>query len=612
LLYLNANAAVGVTVGVGSVLSYLQWDVISHAVILTWLVYMLAVSLARFTLARLYWRAAPASANIRFWGTAFTIGTGLSGAGWGAAGVLLYPEVHLTNQLFLAFVLGGMMLGAGSILAARPEAFFAFIIPTGLPIAVRLLLQADDLHRAMGLLALIFIAATLITTWHIFVTVRSSLHLQFENQALVADLQDANQQAERLNQELELRVQERTTQLHQANEKLRAEIDQRRQMEEELLRARKMEAIGVLAGGIAHDFNNFLTIVQGNIELAKLDVEPRNPACEILDRTAAACQRAASLATQLLTFGKGGAPVRRAVSVRRLVTDAVELARAGANVSLAVDIAHDLWHAEIDAAQISHALQNILINARQAMPQGGVVEVHAENVVLGAGSLPLSQGKYIRISVRDYGSGISPDHLPRVFDPYFTTKPTGSGLGLATAYSIVAKHQGHITVQSTLGVGTTFRIYLPAVDSRLDLEEPPVEVLHSGSGRILIMDDEEALRSLLTLILTRLGYEVVSAGDGAEAIVLYESARNSGRGFDAVLLDLTVPGGMGGIEAAVKLKELDPSARLIASSGYSDAAVISGFRNFGFSEAIPKPWTLTQISEILKRVLPTNRARAQP
>jgi signal transduction histidine kinase/CheY-like chemotaxis protein len=464
----------------------------------------------------------------------------------------------------------------------------------------------------MGLLTAIFTIAVLITTWHIYLTVLSSLNLQFENKDLVADLRNANQQAETLNQELELRVRERTAELYQANERLRAEIEQRKQMEEELLRARKMEALGVLAGGIAHDFNNFLTIVQGNIGLAKLNLEPENPACEVLDRTAAACHRAASLATQLLTFGKGGTPVRRTVSVSRLVRDAVELARAGANVGAEVNIADDLWPAEIDNAQISHALHNILINARQAMPQGGVIEVQAENIVLEAGSLPLSAGKYIRISVRDYGCGISPDDLPRVFDPYFTTKPAGNGLGLAAAYSIVAKHQGHITVQSTLGLETTFRIYIPAAEQTLVPEPPPDEVLHTGSGRILIMDDEEALRTLLERVLAGLGYEVVCAGDGAEAIVLYEKHRHSGRSFDAVLLDLTIPGGMGGVEAAAKLKEIDPSAKLIASSGYSDASVMSDFRRYGFDEAIPKPWTPAQVSGILKRVLLTNSEPTKP
>jgi signal transduction histidine kinase/ActR/RegA family two-component response regulator len=612
LLYSNTHAAIGVTVCVASVLSYLQWGVIAHSIVLAWLIYMWLISAARFALARRYRRAAPVLANTRAWGTAFTIGSGLSAVGWGAAGVLLYPETHLTNQVFLAFVLGGMMLGAGSVLAARPEAYLAFIIPAGVPIAVRFLFQGDELHVAMGLLATVFTVATLLTTCHIYQTVRASLNLQFENKDLVADLLNAKQQAEILNQELEVRVQERTTELRQANELLRAEIEQRKQVEEELLRARKLEALGVLAGGIAHDFNNFLTIVQGNLGLARLELEAEHPVREILDQTAAACQRAASLASQLLTFGKGGTPVRRTASVARLLRDAIDLARAGANVGFEVAIGDDLWPAEIDASQISHALQNILINARQAMPKGGIIEVRAENIILDSGSLTLSPGKYIRISVRDYGCGIPPGDLPRVFDPYFTTKRTGTGLGLTAAYAIVAKHQGRLTVQSTVGVETTFNIYLPASEQALPSEQPTDEVLHMGSGRVLAMDDDAALRKLLTQMLERLGYQVECASDGAEAIVLYEKAKTSARAFDLVLLDLTIPGGMGGIGAAAKLREIDASAKLIASSGYSDAPVMSEFQTYGFDDVIPKPWTPAQVSEVLQRVLLTNRARIKP
>ena len=611
LLYSNANAGILVTLSVPSVLGYLQWGVISHPIVLAWLLFMLVIAALRFTLARRYWGAAATDSNSRAWANAFTVGTGLSALVWGAAGVLLYPEAHLANQVILAFVIGGMMLGAGSILASRVETVLAFILPAGLPLAVRFLLQGDDSHLAMGALATIFTAATLVTTWRIYSTVRSSLNLQFENEDLVLDLQNAKTRAETLNEELESRVQERTDELRQTNERLRSEIEQRKQVEEELLLARKLEALGVLAGGIAHDFNNFLTIVQGNLGLAKMELESDSPIYKLLHQTEAACQRAAALASQLLTFSKGGAPVRRTVSVARLVRDAVDLARAGANVSIDVGIAEDLWSAHIDASQISDALYNILLNARQAMPDGGIIEVRADNVTTEAASLPLVAGKYIRISVRDYGCGVSPDNLSRIFDPYFTTKRAGTGLGLAAAHAIVAKHQGHIAVQSTVGVETTFTIYLPASEQAVPLEQPSEEALHRGSGRILVMDDEEALCKLLSRMLKRLGYEVECAGDGAEAIVLFENAQTSGRSFDAVLLDLTVPGGTGGMDVVARLREIDPSAKLIVSSGYSDAPVMSEFRKYGFDDMIPKPWTPALISEILKRVLLTNRTRIE-
>jgi signal transduction histidine kinase/CheY-like chemotaxis protein len=411
--------------------------------------------------------------------------------------------------------------------------------------------------------------------------------------------------------ELEDRVKERTAELAQTNEQLRTEIVQREHVEDELLRARKLESLGVLAGGIAHDFNNFLTAVRGNVELAKMYLHAGDQVYEILEQAAHGCDRAASLATQLLTFGKGGAPVRRVVSVAALLKDAVALVRAGAQFSLDLHIADDLCSAEIDADQISQSLHNILLNARQSMPESGIIEVRAENFVSEAGWLPLSAGKYVRISVRDYGCGIPSDLLPRIFDPYFTTKQTGSGLGLATAYAIIAKHKGHITVQSTVGIGTTFSIYLPAsVQSRL-AEAPADDVLYGGSGRILVMDDEEPVRRLLAVTLERLGYEVECAKEGAEAIAFYERAKASGRGFDAVLVDLTIPSGMGGIEAAARLRAIDSRVKLIVSSGYSDAPVMSEFRKYGFDAMIPKPWTASHLSEVLQTILVANRAQTK-
>ena len=399
--------------------------------------------------------------------TSFTVGVALTGAGWGAAGILLYPPAHLANQVILVFVLGGMMLGASSVLAPRPEAFLAFLIPAGFLPAVRLFLEGDKTHLAMGFLAAVFTLATLITTRRIYRMVESSLRLQFENRDLVEELRAANQETTALNRALELRVQERTAELHKSTQQLRAEIAQREQTEEELLRARKLESLGVLAGGIAHDFNNFLTVVQGNIEVAKTQLPPAQAAQEFLDEAASACLRAKFLSSQLLTFAKGGTPVRRVVSVAQLVTDAVHLARTGSPIRIEANIAEGLWCAQVDPGQIGQVLHNILINAREAMPGGGVIEVHAENNHSN-GSDPR-----VRISIRDYGQGIPPEMLQQIFDPYFTTKPGGSGLGLATAYAIVAKHGGHISVESTPGVGTLFTINLPA-----SLEAPLAPTSH--------------------------------------------------------------------------------------------------------------------------------------
>jgi two-component system, LuxR family, sensor kinase FixL len=379
------------------------------------------------------------------------------------------------------------------------------------------------------------------------------------------------------------------------------DITARKQVEEELFRGRKLESLGVLAGGIAHDFNNFLTIIAGNIALAKMHLKLGDPAYDVLEQAAVASNRAASLALQLLTFGKGGAPVRTPSPLDGALKEAVDLIRAGATVTVDLVIAGDLWSAEIDLEQIGQALYNILLNARQAMPEGGIIEVRAENIVFDADPLPLRNGGYVMISVRDHGSGIETDVLPRIFDPYFTTKQNGSGLGLATVHAIIAKHEGRITVQSTPGTETTFSIYLPACKAAQPAKSGPGQQLQTGSGRILVMDDEEALRTLLAQILKRLGYEVECASEGTEAINLYQKAKGSGQRFDIVLLDLTIPGGMGGKEVAARLREVDDSVILIASSGYSNTPVMSEFRKYGFDDVLSKPWSPVHLSEMLRR-----------
>ncbi len=608
LLYANAPLGAGIGFCVAAVLAYLQWAVIPHRIVAAWLAYMAAVSLARFVLARLF-REAP-DQNQPKWGSALSVGAFLAGSGWAAACYLLYPKTDFPHQVLLALLIGGMMLGAVSLLAPRLEVLLAFVIPAGLSVTTRFLTGENQAYPAVALLGVVFTVNIVTTGWSIYRTVERSLVLRFRNEELLERLQKANRETEILNQQLEMRVAERTSELHEANERLHREIDQRKQAEDELLRARKLESLGVLVGGIAHDFNNFLTVVQGNIDFARMELDPGNPVQQSLEQVAHACSRAAALASQLLTFSKGGAPVRRVSSARRLVEDAVSLARAGANVSIGVDIDENLWAADIDAEQTSHALHNILLNARQAMPEGGLIEVRAENFVAEEGAVSLSPGKYVRVAVRDYGSGIPGEVLPRIFDPYFTTKRSGSGLGLATAHAIVTKQSGHISVESMVGQGTEFDIYLPATEQAPSGDEPRAGAAASGgSGRILVMDDEEPLRRLLARVLTGAGYEVTCAADGAEAVAKFEEARAAGRSFEAVLLDLTVRGGMGGKDAAAKLREIDARACLIVSSGYSEAPVLAEFRKFGFDAALQKPWKPAELTHDLQKIIAERKAR---
>jgi signal transduction histidine kinase/ActR/RegA family two-component response regulator len=600
LLYANTYIGVCVTIIAAALLGYLEWNFVSHSVIVGWWVYIALVTAVRYAVALHFRVASPGATETRRWAALFAVCAGLAGVGWGGAGILLYPEGSLTNQVFLVFVVGGMMLGAASLLAARPEAFLAFLIPSGLGPAARLFLGADPTHVAMGVLATVFTVAVLITTWPTYQTVDFSFRLGFENRDLVENLRAAARETEALNQALERRVQERTAELTQAAEQLRAEIANRERTEEELLRARKLESLGVLAGGIAHDFNNFLAIVQGNMAMAKERLDPGAPVQDILDETAKACRRAALLSSRLLTFARGGAPVRRLVSVKELVIEAVQLVRAGSSTSFAVSIAEDLLFAYVDPGQIGQVLHNILLNARQAMREGGIIEIRAENAV---NPDHCNRDPRVRIAIRDYGCGIPADVRPRIFDPYFTTKPGGSGLGLATAYAIISKHGGNVIVDSTPGLGSVFTIDLPASYDVPPATPPVATKTQTGTERLLVMDDEEPLRKLLESVLRTLGYEVQTARDGAEAIALYEEAKTTARPFDAVLLDLTVSGGMGGVETAAKLKELDPSSKLIVSSGYSASPAMSEFGRYGFDAVLPKPWSMPEISAVVRRVL---------
>jgi PAS domain S-box-containing protein len=382
------------------------------------------------------------------------------------------------------------------------------------------------------------------------------------------------------------------------------DVTERRKAEQELLKAQKLESVGLLAGGIAHDFNNILTGILGNVTLAKIDPASEGEMFKRLEEAEKACLRAKALTRQLLTFSKGGELVKKTISASQLIEEATAFAMSGSNVKCENLISHDLCPVEADEDQTNQVISNLLINADQAMPEGGTVEVHAENVIVEANDPPsLTAGKYVKISIKDQGVGIPEQHLSRIFDPYFTTKQKGNGLGLASVYSIIKKHGGDIGVESEAGVGSTFTFYLPAAEGKIETAKKEITELVRGEGKILLMDDEEMVLKVVGQMLSRLGYEAEFSRDGDEAVKLYRKAKESGDPFAAVIMDLTIPGGIGGKEAIGKVLEIDPNVKAIVSSGYSIDPIMADYRKHGFSGVIVKPVQMKELSDTLQNVI---------
>ena len=388
------------------------------------------------------------------------------------------------------------------------------------------------------------------------------------------------------------------------------DITERQRTEAERRKAETLEQLGLLAGGIAHDFNNLLTAIIGNISLASLLLPPDDELATRLVDAKNASMRARDLAQQLLTFARGGAPIKKTASIGKLIQDTVSFSLRGSHSRSQFSFGADLWPAEIDPGQISQVIGNLVVNADQAMPNGGTLRVSCDNFRYDPSSMPvipdLTSGEYIRITIRDEGVGIPEEYLKRIFDPYFTTKPKGTGLGLATTYSIVKNHNGLITVESELHHGSTFTLYLPAaLHQELPVEQiaPVTTAPINGSGRVLVVDDEEAIRALVDFTLSHLGYEVSQAATALEGVNLYREKLEVGKRFDAVILDLTLPGGMGGKEALKKLIEIDPTVNAIVSSGYATDATMSRYQDFGFRGVIAKPYEAAELGKTVQDVI---------
>jgi PAS domain S-box-containing protein len=387
------------------------------------------------------------------------------------------------------------------------------------------------------------------------------------------------------------------------------DVTEKRRMEEELLTARKLESVGTLAGGVAHDFNNLLAVILGNISFAKMLTDPSNKIYERLTDAEDATIKGKELTYRLLAFSRGGDSSKKVASLKGIIKDSARLTLSGSNIKCTFSFPDDLRQVEIDEEQIRQVIHNIVINAKETMSQGGKIKIRADNIILGPeDTIPLPEGNYVIISIEDHGGGISEESLSRIFDPYFTTKEIGNvkgmGLGLAICYSIVKNHGGFMTAESQPGVGTTIHVYLPAHREETPTAQAEREKLvNIGTCRVLYMDDENALRDIAGEMLGHIGYDVEFARDGAEAIKMYSEAITSEKPFDIVIMDLTIPGGMGGAEAVQKLHEIDPRVKAIVSSGYTNDPIIKDFKEYNFSGVITKPFDVDELVRVIESVL---------
>lgn len=382
------------------------------------------------------------------------------------------------------------------------------------------------------------------------------------------------------------------------------DITELRHREQTLVTMQKLDSLGVMAGGIAHDFNNILTAILGNLSLLQTGMPAGSESLDLVREAQAACGTAKGLSNQLLTFAKGGNPVIKVVDLKPLLKQVAGFAARGSNSRLVFELGQGPLAARIDEDQFSQVVQNLVINAKQAMPQGGAITIGASTVSLADDELPpLAAGRYVRLTVQDEGSGIATAHLPRIFDPYFSTKATGRGLGLSVCYSIMARHGGLIGASSEPGAGAVFSLHFPAADAADLPREAELPAPTVDTGRVLIMDDEAAVARVLKRMLGRLGYQIETVADGQAALDAYRLAQEAGHPFDVVIMDLTIPGWMGGQETIGKLIALDPKVKAIVSSGYAIDSVMANFADYGFCAALGKPYSLENISSALRQVI---------
>ncbi len=381
-------------------------------------------------------------------------------------------------------------------------------------------------------------------------------------------------------------------------------ITDRKELESRLQQAQKMDAIGTLAGGIAHDFNNLLGVITGNVSYSLSQLNQDDELFEVLMAVQEGASQAKALTHQLLTFSKGGEPVKKTLNINPLLKESAQFANRGSNTRCEFELCKKIFSVDVDPGQINQVINNLVINANQAMPHGGIIYIRSENVKIEPDASPLlSAGNYVKIIVEDQGIGISKKHLSSIFDPFFTTKQKGNGLGLSSAYSIIQKHNSHITVSSELEAGTVFNIYIPASDNAFENTKNKQDAAHKGHGKVLLLDDQEQILKMMGRMLNRMGYEAEFTTDGTQTVEIYKEAQSSGMPFDLVILDLTVPGGMGGAKTIIELLKINPSVKAIVSSGYSNDPIMANYEDYGFCAIASKPYSFAQLNELLNKIL---------
>lgn len=397
--------------------------------------------------------------------------------------------------------------------------------------------------------------------------------------------------------------------LKSKNEMQKKLQDMRNLFEEQLVKLEKINSLSILAAGIAHDFNNILTIILGNLYIIKryLNISTNivyNKIYNKFSQLEKLTLQAQDLNQQLMNFSKDGVPIKKNKYIKNLIKKTANMVLSGSSSMCYFVIAQDLWPVEVDEGQICQVINNLLINAEQAMPNGGTIEVSATNEYVEKNNKRnIKQGKYVKIEIKDKGKGIPRENIDKIFEPYFTTKSEGTGLGLAASYSIITKHNGYIYVESEESVGTSFYIYLVASEAEVITNRIKREKAHQGTGKILVMDDDKNIREINKIMLMELGYTVEVTKNGEEALIAYKNSIMQNNKFDAVIIDLTIRGGMGGKETIIKLLELDKSANAILVSGYSSDLVMDNYKDYGFKNCIKKPYTLEQLANVIYKVI---------